>query len=579
MAGSSVRPTAVLVALIASVCACCDARADFASARSSSNPRPRPARLHPRQRRHRAVLHGRADGRRRRALRLRQRRRPRRVSRSGRAARRRRRPRSAGPSSRLFRNDLTVGPDGKRTLHFTDVTEQRRPRRCARTAWAPPSATTTTTATSISSSRRSAPDTLFQNNGNGTFTDVTARGRRQRSAVEHQRRVRRLRPRRQPRPVRRQLPRLHARRRTRSATTPSARATTAVRARTGPSPTACITTTARPLHGRDRSRRASARPTAPGSAWPRATTTVTAGSISTWPTTRRRTSCGSTGTTARSSMKGLLSGAALNAAGNPEGSMGIASGDFDRDGDEDLFVTNIVGETFALYVNDGHGNFEDARARAGLAAPTAAFTGFGTDWFDYDNDGWPDLFVANGAVNVIEAQRGQPLPFRMTQSAVSQRRAGASRRSSARRRSGVRARRDRPRRRVRRHRQRRRRRHRRHEQRRARQAAAQPVGARSNHWLRDQRSPGSRRTASRSARGSVSSSTGATPATLWRRVRTDGSYLSASDARVHFGLGASSSIAAVVVQWPDGQRERWTGVAVDRVVTLARGTGSPATAR
>ena len=93
--------------------------------------------------------------------------------------------------------------------------------------------------------------------------------------------------------------------------------------------------------------------------------------------------------------------------------MGIASGDFDLDGDEDLFVTNIVGETFVLYVNDGRGNFEDARAQAGLAAPTAAFTGFGTDWFDYDNDGWLDLFVANGAVNIIEAQRGQPSPFRM----------------------------------------------------------------------------------------------------------------------------------------------------------------------
>ena len=111
--------------------------------------------------------------------------------------------------------------------------------------------------------------------------------------------------------------------------------------------------------------------------------------------------------------EGLLSGAALNAAGNPEGSMGIASGDFDGDGDEDLFVTNIVGETYALYVNDGKGNFEDARTRAGLASPTAAGTGFGTDWFDYDNDGRLDLFVANGAVNVIEAQRGQPRPFRM----------------------------------------------------------------------------------------------------------------------------------------------------------------------
>ena len=69
--------------------------------------------------------------------------------------------------------------------------------------------------------------------------------------------------------------------------------------------------------------------------------------------------------------------------------MGIASGDADADGDEDLFVTNIIGETFALYENDGKANFEDARTRWGLAQPTAPFTGFGTDWIDYDNDGWP----------------------------------------------------------------------------------------------------------------------------------------------------------------------------------------------
>ena len=111
--------------------------------------------------------------------------------------------------------------------------------------------------------------------------------------------------------------------------------------------------------------------------------------------------------------EGLLSGSALNAAGNPEGSMGIASGDFDLDGDEDLFVTNIVGETFVLYVNDGRGAFDDARARVGLAARTSASTGFGTDWFDYDNDGWLDLFMANGAVNIVEAQRGEKFPFRM----------------------------------------------------------------------------------------------------------------------------------------------------------------------
>jgi len=60
--------------------------------------------------------------------------------------------------------------------------------------------------------------------------------------------------------------------------------------------------------------------------------------------------------------------------------------------------------------------------------------------------------------------------------------------------------------------------------------------------------------------------------TLWRRARTDGSYLSASDARVHFGLGATPAITAVVVQWPDGQRERRTGITAGRRVILR---GSP----
>jgi hypothetical protein len=61
--------------------------------------------------------------------------------------------------------------------------------------------------------------------------------------------------------------------------------------------------------------------------------------------------------------------------------------------------------------------------------------------------------------------------------------------------------------------------------------------------------------------------------TLWRRVRTDGSYLSASDTRVHFGLGAADAIDSMVVQWPDGERERWTRIAADRGITLRRGSG------
>jgi enediyne biosynthesis protein E4 len=61
--------------------------------------------------------------------------------------------------------------------------------------------------------------------------------------------------------------------------------------------------------------------------------------------------------------------------------------------------------------------------------------------------------------------------------------------------------------------------------------------------------------------------------TLWRRVKPDGSYLSAGDHRVHFGLGARPEIGAVTVRWPDGTAERWTGIEANRTVTLRRGTG------
>ena len=95
--------------------------------------------------------------------------------------------------------------------------------------------------------------------------------------------------------------------------------------------------------------------------------------------------------------------------------MGVDAGDFDGDGDEDLFMTHLTGETNTLYVNDGGGLFED-RTVADRARPrrACAYTGFGTAWFDYDNDGWLDLLVVNGAVRTIEplARSRRPLPAR-----------------------------------------------------------------------------------------------------------------------------------------------------------------------
>src|SRR5207249_11501070 len=100
-----------------------------------------------------------------------------------------------------------------------------------------------------------------------------------------------------------------------------------------------------------------------------------------------------------------------NAEGAPQAGMGVAAGDFDGDGDDDIFKTNLTNEGCNLYVNDGHGNSNDESAEFGLIQPTFPYTGFGTEWFDYDNDGHLDLFIANGAVNRVESLRGSPYPF------------------------------------------------------------------------------------------------------------------------------------------------------------------------
>src|SRR5439155_1469929 len=112
----------------------------------------------------------------------------------------------------------------------------------------------------------------------------------------------------------------------------------------------------------------------------------------------------------------FLAGAAVSGTGQAEASMGVDAGDVDNDGDEDLVVTNWLDQMNALYVNDGMGNFEDRRAPSGLGAPSLAKTGFGAGWFDFDRDGWLDLFVANGGVATIEAlaRANDPFPLKMT---------------------------------------------------------------------------------------------------------------------------------------------------------------------
>ncbi|MCA1565316.1 MAG: CRTAC1 family protein [Acidobacteria bacterium] len=95
---------------------------------------------------------------------------------------------------------------------------------------------------------------------------------------------------------------------------------------------------------------------------------------------------------------GFLSGTALNENGAAQGCMGVTVADYDHDGKLDLFVTNFDDDYNVLYRNDGGRFFSDASYAAKIAAVSLPYVGWGTKFFDYDNDGWVDLFVANGHV-------------------------------------------------------------------------------------------------------------------------------------------------------------------------------------
>ena len=95
---------------------------------------------------------------------------------------------------------------------------------------------------------------------------------------------------------------------------------------------------------------------------------------------------------------GLTAGTRYNEYGHADAGMGVDFGDYDSDGDQDLFVTNFTKETNNLYRNEGQGDFTLATSATGLAGPSLKPLGFGTRFFDYDLDADLDLFVANGHV-------------------------------------------------------------------------------------------------------------------------------------------------------------------------------------
>jgi enediyne biosynthesis protein E4 len=96
--------------------------------------------------------------------------------------------------------------------------------------------------------------------------------------------------------------------------------------------------------------------------------------------------------------EGLLAGVALNEDGKTFAGMGVDFGDYDNDGRPDVIVTDLSNERYRLFRHNGDGSFRDATNSTGIGGATLAFSGWSTRFFDYDNDGWKDIFVAQGHV-------------------------------------------------------------------------------------------------------------------------------------------------------------------------------------
>ena len=266
----------------------------------------------------------------------------------------------------------------------------------------------------------------------------------------------------------------------------------------------------------------------------------------------------------------LMGGVAYNGDGAAEASMGVTAGDFDADGDEDLFMTHLNAETNTLYLNDGSGQFRDVTDVANLGASSLRLTGFGTGWFDYDNDGALDLFIANGAVTAqIGDGLDQEFPYGQTNQLL--RNVGGRFKDVSHLAGDAFSLKET-----------------------SRGAAFGDIdndgdvdvvvsngngplrlllnnNANGHHWLRV-RLVG--KSGNREGTGSRVAVMRDSHPTLWRRAHTDGSYLSASDIRVHFGLGADAIVKSVGVIWPSGRRELWRDVLVDREIVLTEGTGT-----
>jgi hypothetical protein len=266
----------------------------------------------------------------------------------------------------------------------------------------------------------------------------------------------------------------------------------------------------------------------------------------------------------------FASGFAVNEEGRAQSSMGIGIGDYNHDGKADIFITTFSDDYKTLYRNDGDGSLTDVSFKVGLGMPTIPFLSWGAGFLDFDNDGWLDIFIANGHVYPIAdktewgttwAQR--PLLFRNIDGKRFQEVPPATGSGLA-------------------------------DVITARGAAfgdlfndghidvvlnnldsiptlLRGVVKNGNHWITLKLVGGPK-----SPRDAIGAKVFLTSGGARQRadVLSGGSYGSSSDPRVHFGLGTSTKVDKVEIHWPDGVQEQISIPGIDRIATVVEAKGA-----
>jgi enediyne biosynthesis protein E4 len=267
----------------------------------------------------------------------------------------------------------------------------------------------------------------------------------------------------------------------------------------------------------------------------------------------------------------IRAGCAYSQDGKPQAGMGLAMGDYDRNGTIDIFKTNFAGDTSTLYTNTGSGLCEDRTFASGIGINTR-WLGWGVAFVDFDHDGWLDLFLVNGHVYPEVEQLRTEAGYRQRKVVYRSLRNGRFEDVTERLGEPVTI---------------------------ARAGRGAAFGDVDNDGDVDVAvnnvheppnlyrldAPAARSwtelklvgtTSNRSAIGArVRILAGGV--TLVREVRGGGSYYSQNDFRVHAGLGDATRVDRVEVRWPNGGEEVWKDVPVRRIVTLVEGKGDGGT--